>query len=219
MFPTATVCVGESEAETYGAITGKLLVHPDDVQGIGPLRQWILDNVADETVLMVDDDVYGMYCLVGEHPRELGDDPETVEQAVRQCAQCAKDAGVSVFGFNQAPDVRKFRAFEPFALNGWLGGVIGFVGRRLRYERHLLLRADIDVCLKGLLHDRITWTDNRFSFKQRRFDNKGGNASLRSRERHKHELAYLQGTWGAHLRVKDGKTTTVLSLNVPRRQV
>ena len=52
LFPDATRCIGEDEVEAYGRHSSNLLVHPKDVVGIGPLRQW-----DDPCVVMVDDDV------------------------------------------------------------------------------------------------------------------------------------------------------------------
>ncbi|HUT01727.1 MAG TPA: hypothetical protein VM031_04685, partial [Phycisphaerae bacterium] len=43
------------------------------------------------------------------------------------------------------------------------------IGRELRYDTSLLLRADIDFCLQSLLHDRIVLVDGRYSFIHTRF--------------------------------------------------
>ena len=40
LFPDATLCIGEDETDAYAAVSGRLLVHPSNVLGIGPLRQW-----------------------------------------------------------------------------------------------------------------------------------------------------------------------------------
>ena len=71
LFPEALVCVGESDVADYSKVTKNLLVHPDDVTGIGPLRQWILDNVEDEIVVQVDDDVHSLYSLTGSSKKTL----------------------------------------------------------------------------------------------------------------------------------------------------
>ncbi len=68
LFPDATLCVGESETAAYGRLSDRLLVHPDTVAGIGPLRQWVLDHVDDPCVVMVDDDPGGMHSRAGGAP-------------------------------------------------------------------------------------------------------------------------------------------------------
>jgi hypothetical protein len=227
LFPDATVTVAESEMGTYAGITGpggrqlipeeRLVPHPEEVSGIAPIRQWVLDHFDDECILMVDDDVYELVFLVHYVPRKMSD-PEVVRQVVYNAANVAYAIGAPVFGFNQAWDVRKFKPYEPFNLNSWAGGVIGTIGRDLRYDLNLRLRADIDFCLQALQHRRLTFIENRFSFMHRRFGLAGGNASSRSSQRNEEEIAYLQRKWGEHLHVSDTKTTTRLAIRVPRRQ-
>jgi hypothetical protein len=45
LFPNAVVRVGEDEVEPYGKVSSNLLVHPANVLGIGPLRQWLMDQI------------------------------------------------------------------------------------------------------------------------------------------------------------------------------
>ncbi len=215
LFPDATLCVGGDEAAVYRKVSNRLLIHPPEVVGIGPLRQWILDNVKDRCVVMVDDDVKHVYSIVGFY-KERFDDPDVAQAIVERSAILAMDAGVRVFGFNQAWDVRKYNPFKPFVLNGWTGGVIGIVGRELRYDTSLLLRADIDFCLQSLVRDRIVLIENRYSFVHDRFAGRGGNAAQRSSERHAREIAYLRRKWGAHLDVRQVKRTTRLIVRVDR---
>lgn len=215
-FPNAIVCVGDDEEDTYRqAGVQNLLPHPASVRGIAPLRQWILDTIPDEVVVMADDDITRCAALVGFNKRWVTD-PLQIAQILEVTAQCAKDAGAAVFGFNQAPDVRKFMPQKPFALSAWVGSVIGFVGRSVRFDTSLLLRADVDFCLQSLARQRIVWQDMRFSFVHGCFKGTGGNAGQRSAARHARELAYLQRKWGPYLSVKKGKGVVHLKTQVPR---
>lgn len=215
LFPNATVCVGESEAKDYEYFCPKLLVHPDNVEGIGPLRQWIIDNVEDEIVVQVDDDVHTVYSICGLTKRTYHD-PQVAARIVATTAICAKDAGCKVFGFNQAWDVRKFRPYKPFQLNTWVGGVVGVIGKERRYDISLKLRADIDFCLQSLLKDRIVWSEQRYSFVHKRWSGRGGNAEMRSEERHKQEMEYLQKKWGKYVSFQEKKTAVRMVMHVER---
>ena len=73
LFPDATLCVGDDEVATYAKVSDRLLVHPTNVVGIGPLRQWVLDHVEDPCVVMVDDDVTHVYSQVGFHKKRIED--------------------------------------------------------------------------------------------------------------------------------------------------
>ena len=215
LFPNAVVCVAEEERDEYFRVCKNIVTHPDDVTGIGPIRQWINNHFSDELLLQVDDDCYSLGVMVGQRARRISH-PDDVMAVTRQVGECAREAGAKIFGFNQALDVRKFSPLKPFSFNSWVGGVIGFVGREVQYDTTLKLRADIDACLSSLLKHRIVFVDLRFSFAQKRFEGKGGNAVNRSSEQHHRELAYLKRKWGSHLIVRQTKTTTRLVVNVER---
>nr|BDD44599.1 hypothetical protein 6 [Flavobacteriaceae bacterium] len=215
LFPDATVCVGEDEVDAYGPVSSDLLVHPSNVLGIGPLRQWVLDNVADPCVVMVDDDVTHAYSQVGFHKRRI-EDPDTARAIVERTAILAQDAGARVFGFQQAARPLSYANFKPFALNSWVGGIVGIIGRELRYDTSLLLRADIDFCLQSLMLDRFVLVDGRYSFIHTRFGGAGGNAANRSAQRHQDEIRYLRRKWGQYLDEVKAKGTTRLVVRVQR---
>lgn len=226
LFPYATVTVAESELDEYRAVLpadllaeGRLVPHPDSVTGIAPIRQWCLDNFDEEALVFADDDTYRVQSLVGIVPVPITDVGDIL-QILENTATVAAGVGAPVFGFDQSFDVRKFSPFKPFSFNAWSGGVIGMVGRSIRYDPGLRLRADIDYCLQALLspQHRVTFQDSRFSFMHRRFGVTGGNAINRSEERNRQEIAYLERKWGQWLRVKQAKSTTRLIVEVPRQQ-
>lgn len=225
LLPGALVCVDAAEEADYAPLCRAagvdLLLHPSDVAGIGPLRQWILDNVTDEVVFMVDDDVSELGVVAGRGTRHAQiRDPQAVAQVIANAAECAQVLGTPIFGFSQnGADVRKFRPQDPFVLATWVGGAIGVIGRELRYDTELRLRADIDFCLQALLKYRCIFMDNRFAFVHQRFNNTGGNAHQRSGERNAYELAYLKHKWGKWLEIRQAKETTLLRITrVQRRQ-
>lgn len=225
LFPGALVVVHEDEIDDYAPLGvaplgAELLAHPSEVRGIAPLKNWILDHVEDEVVFIVDDDISVLKAMAGR-PRRSAPiaDPRAIGQIVANAERMARAAGAPVFGFNQnGGDVRKFRNQDPFALSGWVGGAMGIIGRELRFDPALKMRADIDFCLQAQLRHRCIFIDLRFAFVEQRFNNTGGNAHMRSADRNQHELAYLQQKWGKWLAVKPGKTTVRLLVNVQRRQ-
>jgi hypothetical protein len=217
LFPDATLCVGDTELDAYAAVVDRdqLLVHPAGVVGIGPIRQWVLDHVDDPCVVMVDDDVTHAYSQVGFHKWRI-EDAGTARAIVERMAILAADAGVRVFGFNQAARPLSYANFRPLSLDTWVGGVVGIIGRQLRYDTSLLLRADIDFCLQSLLHDRIVLVDGRYSFIHGCFAGGGGNAANRSSDRHAKEIAYLRRKWGPYLDVVQAKGTTRIVIRLQR---
>jgi hypothetical protein len=222
LFPYATVSVAEQEYDDYLPLfednPGQLTTHPDNVSGIAPIRQWVLDNFHEECILFVDDDVYSIRSSLGYKGMYLRG-PGAALRLVMNAANIAKGIGTAFFGFNQAGgDVRKFRPQKPFLLDSWAGGVVGIIGRDIRYDTGLRLRADIDFVLQTLQHKRITFIDNRFAFLHRRFGLTGGNAGNRSQKRNQEEIDYLLKKWGHWIDVRDVKTTTRIIVKVPRSQ-
>ena len=217
LFPTATVCVAESERDAYAKVTPHLLLHPDTVSGLGPLKQWVLANVPSRAVFVMADDLGKCYCLTGTLARQEWD-AQVLVRLIRNTAECAEAAGAHIFGFNQAWDVRKYSPMKPFSLVSWVGGAMGFVGGDVRYDQRLLLRADVDACLDSLLRHRLIWQDLRFAFEQRRWAGAGGNARHRSAAQHVLELALLRQKWGRHLTIRETKTAVRLILHVDRQQ-
>lgn len=206
----------ESEKELYEkAVSNPILTTPDDVIGMGCLRNWCLDNFKEETVLMLDDDIKRCACLTGYRTRMC--DPIETMQVLINCAIMAKDAGCKVFGFSQT-DIRKFNATEPFKLSSWVSAIIGVIGRDFRF-RNDKLKVDIDFCLQNLMVNRILWQDARYDFYQLRDNNKGGNAKFRTQKDYEESTRTLKQRWGKYINIKWAhKNQLSISMNVQRKQ-
>jgi len=219
LFPSALICIGEDERKIYKGFfpDGRVLVHPSNVTGIGPVRQWILDNVKNDIIIFVDDDIKHFYSQTGLRKRRF-ECPETAEAVLLKTALAAKDSGAKLFGFSQSARQLNYNGTKPIAHCGWVGGIVGIIGRTLSYDTKLLLRADVDLCLQSLVKNRFIWIDNRFCFVHKRFNDTGGNAINRSAERHEAEIAYLKKKWKGHLQIKQTKSQTILQIKVERYQ-
>lgn len=55
--PGSQLVVQQHEAHRYGSRYGDLLVLPDHLRTLAPTRQWLLDNLPDEKVVLLDDDL------------------------------------------------------------------------------------------------------------------------------------------------------------------
>lgn len=220
LFPDATVVINAEQENLYKPLGCELLMHPPSLSGIGPLKNWILDNIPDETVFVVDDDVRWMRVAVGRETKsDILRDPQDIRQIIENAAEIARGIGAPVFGFDQTGgDTRKNTPANPFRLCGWVGAAMGIVGRDLRFDPNLHIRADIDFCLSALLKRRIIFQDTRFSFiHESRFTHPGGNSLIRSGERNRQELKYLKEKWGTALEFKQTATTLRVVVKVKRR--
>ena len=216
LFPYATLCVPKSESKDYAHIPLKQKHVPDNVKGLGPVRNWVLDTFKNEVVVMIDDDVMKLRAACGLHTRNITD-PEMIRQIVYRTAVCAKDLGTSCFGFSQNPNATHYKASEPFSFVGYGGGVIGVVGRKHRFIENMF-KVDVDFCLQVMMEDRVVWIDNQYSFVQHRNRNKGGNSLFRTKEKQDAEIEGLRKKWGAHFRYEESKAGEKTTILVQRRQ-
>lgn len=211
------IVVPESEKSAYEAIcTNPLIFIPDEVKGLGNVRNWCLKRFNSETLIMMDDDLKCCYCLTHEKTQRI-DDKDEVVQILINTAIMAKDAGAHVFGFAQT-DIRKYNGTDPFDFCTWVGGVIGVVGRKYTF-RDDYFKVDIDYCLQNLLVDRIIWQDDRYWFSQARDNNVGGNSAFRTEERFEWSVQSLKDKWGDCIKVRKHKNQYKITLNVKRKQV
>lgn len=208
--------VPESEEQDYKSkVRNPVTTVPDDVCGLGELRNWVLDNFDDETVVMVDDDIAYMYRFTGERTERVSD-PEEVIEIICNTAIMARDAGAWWFGFSQT-DIRKYKGYDPFSMCKWIGCVVGVNGRNLRF-RSDKFKVDIDYTLQNMLVNRVVWVDNRYYFSQSRDNNSGGNATFRTKELYENSIETLKRKWGACITVKNRKTQPRIGMNVTRKQ-
>jgi len=212
------VIVPESQKETYQkVISNPILTTPDDIKGLGLLRNWVLDHLKEKTVVMVDDDITSVYSLTGPLTRRI-EDPLEVVQLIINTTVMAQDLGVSCFGFSQL-DIRKYKGTDPFILNTWVGCIIGIIGRRYRFRQDKF-KVDIDFCLKNLLVDRILFCDSRYYFAQNRDNNTGGNSEYRTEETMYESINSLVDKWFPYVssNKKKHRNNVSIKLNVARRQ-
>ena len=165
---------------------------------------------------MYDDDVTGCRTLCGLRNRSLN--PEETAAVVENTAFCAKGVGARLFGWNQRPDPRNLQRNDPVSVVHWCGGVVGVIGKEVRWDELLRFKCNIDCCLGELLHNRILWHESRFCFLQARDKNLGGNSLFRSPERIEAEKRYLQKKWRAHITIDSYKSQDRVRMNVDRRQ-
>lgn len=208
--------VPESEKALYTAkYPNPILTIPDDIIGLGRVRNWVLDNFKENTIVMVDDDIKYCYCITGFRAQQITDKDEMVQIIINDAVMC-QDLGLHCFGYTQT-DIRKYSGCEPFKLTGWVGCVIGVVGRKYRF-RDDKYKVDIDYCLKNMLVDRVIWIDCRYYFFQNRDNNTGGNSIFRTADEFQKSVDSLLQTWKGWLTMSENRSQISLKINIKRKQ-
>jgi hypothetical protein len=174
----------------------------------------VLDNIKEETVIMVDDDIQKFYRLSGELSETIND-PEEIIQILINTAVMAKEAGAKVFGFAQR-DIRAYSGNAPFLLNCWIGTIIGIIGRRYKF-RDDKYKVDIDYCLQNLLCERIVFVDGRYLPSNIKQTNSGGNSLFRNQEEYEASLTSLKEKWGDAIRINEYKQDKRIQITIKRK--
>jgi len=195
----------------------EIIGYPTHIEGLGELRNWVLDYYDDEAIVMLDDDIRHFMQLMDMKAEKITY-PDHVHHILEQTAICAFDAGTNLWSLNQMADVRKYSHCDPFTLNTWVGTIVGVIGRERKFTEVNKLKVDADFTLKTLKEDRIVWVDNRYSFSCARDTNSGGNSEYRTQERLDREIDFLRRKWGSHIKITKKKEKYGLKLNVKRRQ-
>lgn len=204
----AILCVAESQLPLYRDAyptlkKARLLVHPDEVLGLSPKREWIFEQVGD--VLMVDDDCGELRRLYDPEARSTAVPPDEALEIVQNAGEMARAMGVYLWGMASNAIGRNFAAAHPFRTTGYVGGLclglfkegpLGVSKLRFPPESDCMVEDYYVSALNAFYYRRI-WADDRFGFAQRAtFHNLGGQSNWRTsgaEERWFRELKRLFG--------------------------
>lgn len=203
--------------QAVGDEVAEIVEIPHELLGMPKIRNWVLDRFDEQCIFMLDDDLEGLDERTHESVRYISE-PDVIEQIIDTTYICARDAGARVFGFGVDHRVFHFRANLPFLVNVWTDQGWGIIGRELRFDEHQTVKEDIDLCLLGMLKNRIVWIDNRYAWRGVKRGNVGGLSNYRTIERDRADGQYLQTKWGKYLRVTQKQSVVGMSVSVPRHQ-
>ena len=198
--PGVAYCVHSFEVEEYrAALPGvKILEIPDDLRGsIARARNWCLDQAKGKDLLIIDDDVKGLY-FWDSHDTKIKLEGERALEFIDHGFLLAKEWGVKLWGVNCAADKGGYREYTPFGnksyCSGSFHGILG--GIDLRYDEKLPLKEDYDFCLQVLNRDRRLLRFNMVHMVKDDHANVGGCADYRTVEIEKEQMKMFQEKWG-----------------------
>lgn len=209
------VLVPESqEAEYRKAISNPLEFIPDGIVGLSAVRNWVMRNYQEHSIVMLDDDISRVYNSEGRSVRKLT--PDEVAHVLVNAAVMTRDADIWAFTFARLSNIG-YKACDPFKLTSLVTTVCGINGRHIAFPDEQL-KGDVDFSLENFLARRIIWSDDRYIFANKRSNNSGGNAGLRSQEKVDEAIAFLKKKWGPCITAGSYKRGEKINGNVQRRQ-
>jgi hypothetical protein len=228
--PFADICAPASAKSRYASFGKAAIFHPDDLTGAGQVRHWILERWKQKCVVILEEAVFRVLCLVGRRPRAITD-PEAIRRLLLNAANITEAIGASLFSFGASSNIVHFTPYDPFSISKLAGGAVGFVGRKILPDPKLDHAVETDLNLQGLLKDRIVWQDTRFVFDRRPPAGRRAGAPVRvqgSRQARpiapdkiswSRDRKYLAQKWGAYIAEKHGGGVLRMAVtNVVRRE-
>lgn len=206
LFPSAKIFVCESEIEDYQKSNqnGDFEVVPDSVQGnLCRVRNYILDLYKDSGVVILDDDISGIFRMVvnGYIKSWKEVEKDKLEGLFCSFADLCEEWGFSYFGLQCNSDSMVSRNITPFSSVSYIGGPVqGFLpSNKCRYDESLPLKEDYDMTLQQCNKERGCLRFNMYCYHAKQSEQKGGCASYRTIKSEEEQLERLQKKWGSRI--------------------
>ena len=203
------LCVTASEEAAYREAypNHELLVHPDEIRGYCPTKQWIWDRF-DYRVFTMDDDISEMRRVYDpdQKPHMTADEGY---DAIQATGAMAEDIGAKLWGLANYTMSYAYDVFQPFRMvgyvNGMSHGVLPGLDIRLPNDPHFF-GSDYYVSALNAYKHRYMWIDTRYGFYQTKtFRNPGGLSEFRTLDREEASFNELQRLFGPDVIKLKGK--------------
>tara|TARA_B100000949_G_scaffold225690_1_gene230197 strand:+ start:386 stop:1030 length:645 start_codon:yes stop_codon:yes gene_type:complete len=152
------VFVPKSEGDSYRRAhpQGAIVEVPEDVRGITPTRNWILDYAKQRYVVFVDDDVMGAgYWVVGvEGKQKVSMKEPALMQEWLRLFHLTDDLGYHLWGAETTGDYISVHPHKPFVWHGYVtASCMGIVNDGLRFDPAYPVKEDYELSLRCIKED------------------------------------------------------------------
>lgn len=198
--------VDEGEAEEYRKYNPDIEIEicPKGVQGnIARVRNYILrtelEKYKNDAVLMVDDDLLGIYYF--EKGERILLKSEEIDVFLEKYTLMAKELGVYLWGINCVNDKQAYREYTPFSLISYIGApfMVFLRGNECFFDERIPLKEDYDMTLQQLNRYRKVLRVNKYHYEVLQSKQPGGCALMRNVEEERRQFEILQKKWGSKI--------------------
>tara|TARA_R100001594_G_scaffold55640_1_gene89269 strand:+ start:456 stop:1172 length:717 start_codon:yes stop_codon:yes gene_type:complete len=216
VFSDSILAVHEFEADEYKQKdSGDLLVVPNNLKGnIAKVRNYILDSIDDDRIIMADDDIRS----IGYHEngKQNNIDKDRLMEFINNGYEMARDMNITLWGVNLQSDPKFYRNYSPLSmLSPILGTFSCHYKPELRYDEDLFLNEDYDFYLKTIKKYRKTLRFNKYYYMADHLDMSGGCGSYRLKDTEIEQGKIMQKRWGGRVYKFDINKSTNGRIKVP----
>lgn len=218
LFLNSAIVCPESEVELYKEYHDEVIGVPDNVKGITPTRNWILDNMDDEWMIQVDDDARSF------HKYERGDlikfiKPDRIHTLLDNMFNMTNGLGYKVWGLAMAGDYKFYKPYAPFSTQGVVGAnIIGIIKNPLRFDERLKVKEDYDYSMQHIFKYGGVLRTHKYGIDVVHLTNAGGCVSYRTKDIELECYDILVKKWGKGI-VKRQDNKNFLKMKSPRKGI
>lgn len=195
------VYVPESEVAEYAlAYKGLVIVGvPDEIKGITPTRNYILEQETDKHIVQIDDDVEYFFRFEGVKTYKIFDRGR-IKLLFENMFVMAEDLGTNLWGLQLATDPKFYREYSPFSFGSIVvANLFGMINDGQRFDERFIVKEDYDYSLQSLYKHRRILKNQKYGVKVKHLFNSGGVVSYRSKETEENAYKLLLKKWGRRI--------------------
>lgn len=218
--PGAALCVSKSQEPLYREHypDQEYIVHPDDVVGLLPKRNWLYEKIGDSFQL-ADDVKVMMSVFTGAGEKPITPTGDYAESLIDRLADEARELGVYLFGFSSTASPISYNVHAPYRLTGLVyGQAFGWLaGSKLFYSNKIKVAGDYWLSCLNAYHHRTVLIDGRWALVTTdMFAGRGPISSIRTTAAEGADNDTLQRTFGEEIvRIKrQGKGPAAVNLKM-----
>lgn len=211
VFPVDAIYCPANEVGDYAkAYPGTNIVGvPEEIKGITPTRNFMLNDCKDKHIIMVDDDVEYFFVFEKLNVYKV-DDWGRIKLLFENMFVMAEEIGTNLWGLQLATDPKFYRQYSPFSLTSiCVANLFGMINDGQRFDERFVVKEDYDYSIMSLFKHRKILKFQKFGVKVQHLTNAGGCVSYRTREVEERAYQDLKKKWGSRIIQRQGNKNFV----------
>ncbi len=182
LFLDSHIVCPDSEVKDYKKHHEKVIGVPDEVKGITPTRNWILDHNKSNYHIQVDDDARSFHKYEKTELVRFTE-PERIDSILNTMFLMTDEIGYKVWGLAMASDYKFYRPFAPFSTQGIVvANLIGIIKNPLRFDERLRVKEDYDYSMQHIYKYGGVLRTHKYGIDVIHLTNEGGCVGYRTKE-------------------------------------
>jgi len=218
VLPSAVCYVPAREAVEYKAAGVQNIVEvPDEIQGITPTRNWILNSTSENWVVFLDDDVkQAGFCHMMHHRVKHRKISNWIAEFAR-LFEVTEDMGYRIWGISTQSAARSVYPYKPFLWRSYItASCMGVLNSsEIRFDEDFTVKEDYEMCLRCIKEDGGVVAARYLYWENSHWTDDGGCKDYRTSQIEKKAIAKLKAKYPGMVRQIDrGGSQYSIELNL-----